>query len=889
MTDFYSEQFINLKHLLKPEQDDRLLVIKLAKSLDNIGYASIYFEITESGLTKVDNSEFSKNPDLPEIFITSGYQYLEKQYNNKLFIIKASRSEEDIEGRHCKYVCYATQHKKTHTPLKTDMGYLGEIADQRFEKQEDLVPHAFNYRIVNNEQIHFDSPFLFQLNQDSSELLGPLYQVHGEKDIFSGPAVEVRLPFWRRNRNEYQAFLINISGYEDKHIVTLNRDGELRRFIINLERLLLSDSGKPRNEAFQNIDMVPNNVLLNQFYDSADKLENIKPQPKNKVKGWIKDRKIALTDDRKKTVVSMLLAFEDEVENIEEIYKNILNSPKAENFLKQIALDNAEIYLQKIHEQSDTEVEEVRRQTRQRIEEITSQTNSVMELLEEKKEELDEVIAEKETKQEELDRLITKELQNVRESKQYQEELQRQDAELASIQQKLKDATEMYGQYDDHVALNSKIEMLKSRKSVLDDDVRELKNTIDGLEQSLGQKTQEYAVKFIESSVISDIVGYDFDKYLKKSKAEENVDQITYVTPASREGAFWSGRRNSDRKAVLSEIKSRLNKSKRFPTDVFLEATLISILQNQFTVFMGVPGTGKTSFARQLSYVLGAAKSTLLVPIAKEWTRPRDLMGYFNPISKRFESGNTKFKAFYDSLGDADISTTTNSFLILDEFNLSQPEYYMSPLTLLADEGNNRVIDLGFDHSVSIPSTSRFICTANNDDTVQSLTPRMISRCAFIAFDDLPELENTQEQLQYFEDLPPILPGEDLIELFTPTATDLMPKEMESYITTLIKTLRGIENGPNGRVNITPRKYNQLISFCRVMNNEVHDQNRILDNAMRIFILPLLSGKGEQFESMLVKLQEHAENFSLEGFSREVQSLLDIGRENFGYYQFSMG
>jgi len=304
---------------------------------------------------------------------------------------------------------------------------------------------------------------------------------------------------------------------------------------------------------------------------------------------------------------------------------------------------------------------------------------------------------------------------------------------------------------------------------------------------------------------------------------------------------------------------------------------------------MGVPGSGKTSFAMQLGCALGASSSTLIVPVAKDWTRPKDLMGYSNPITNQYESGVTDFYPFYNSLNQYDEDKTPNSFLILDEFNLSQPEFYMSNLTGLADNSGSRKISLGLDTSITIPNTNRFICTANTDETVQSLSARMISRCVFIQFNELPELDQTINDLTFPDNLSPLLSGTDMADLFKASESDVISDSLKDEIDKLISAFREYSSKYGNGISITPRKYNQLLQFCKVMSVQEYGQSNVLDYAAIFFLLPLISGNGNLFKDRLTNIKAIGEDLSLEEFVKHIDGIINEGEANFGHYRFVMG
>jgi hypothetical protein len=210
-------------------------------------------------------------------------------------------------------------------------------------------------------------------------------------------------------------------------------------------------------------------------------------------------------------------------------------------------------------------------------------------------------------------------------------------------------------------------------------------------------------------------------------------------------------------------------------------------------------------------------------------------------------------------------------------------------LTGIADNSGNRLIQLGHEIDITIPTTNRFVCTANTDDTVQCLSPRMISRCAFIQFNELPELDQTVEDLIFPTDLPPLLTGSEMVSLFTATDSDVISESLKREIDKLISAFREQDDKYGNGVSVTPRKYNQLLQFCKVMDVQEHGQSTVLDYASTFFLLPLINGSGALFNDRLLNIKSIAEDLSLEEFVKHIDSIINEGNANFGHYRFIMG
>lgn len=106
-------------------------------------------------------------------------------------------------------------------------------------------------------------------------------------------------------------------------------------------------------------------------------------------------------------------------------------------------------------------------------------------------------------------------------------------------------------------------------------------------------------------------------------------------------------------------------------------------LQQSFICFLaGLPGGGKTTLARLVAKIYGIQEKRFLeIPVARGWTGQKDLIGFFNPISNKFQSSSTGLYEFLYALSEEDKLMDLSvpvSMVLLDEANLSPLEHYWS-------------------------------------------------------------------------------------------------------------------------------------------------------------------------------------------------------------------
>ncbi len=309
---------------------------------------------------------------------------------------------------------------------------------------------------------------------------------------------------------------------------------------------------------------------------------------------------------------------------------------------------------------------------------------------------------------------------------------------------------------------------------------------------------------------------------------------------------------------------------------------LITLAQTQFTVFSGLPGTGKTSTAKLLGLAMGLGNRFISIPVARGWTSQRDILGFYNALSQNFQPAATGLYDLLKQVHQEEIDSAP-AIVLLDEFNVSQPEYYFSSFMEMADPESTRTIITGApnEQPLFIPEYVRFLGTINQDDTVQILSPRMLDRVAVIHFDEPLQFETLQTdiELNYENKTVQTIKGNDFIQLFKPKHLSLA-EDISNMLNLITTTLANSDPKLGAKVVISYRKLKAIAAYCNVAGPMmIEDRYAALDYAVSQHILPLLSGYGESFGKRLSLLKNQLPS-SMEKSHAKLELLILQGEIN---------
>lgn len=438
-----------------------------------------------------------------------------------------------------------------------------------------------------------------------------------------------------------------------------------------------------------------------------------------------------------------------------------------------------------------------------------------------------------------------------------------------------------YDSNKDLTQINDEINRAKGQLDYLKDENKSSEKLLETIRKSIKDVKSElfedssFAKKVIDAKIYTDLLN-NIDPSLKESNS-----------PPVISGSLIINKTEFSTKQFIEEVQLRLDKIGRKIQYNDLVNYLVLLNQNFITVIAGLPGVGKTSLVQKISQSLGLNnnKRFLKIPVARGWTSSKDLIGYYNPLTRKYQSSKTDLYSFLKlCANDSKNELELPSIILLDEANLSPIEHYWSDFIDLSDNDNNRTIRTTDEETIMFGSGVRFLATINYDHTTEVLSDRLLSRAPVIKL-------NVGDYV-----IDDILKEETLFDSFSMTQfnqylsknsqKEYFKGDIKNKFDSIVKTLQEEETTLGQPLIIGMRKYKSVESYCTVAGNIMEDSNKFtaLDYAVNQHILPLINGRGDNYSKRLHELKD-----KLQGLPQSLKSvnrIIQIGNDNFKNYKY---
>ncbi|MDE8754346.1 AAA family ATPase [Pectobacterium polaris] len=813
---------------------------------EQIGKLRVYFEVFENGdILPINKIEFFC--DTEQVFVTSGYSDIKEKFKNNLFEAICIPTNFEQKDGNCRYVTRANS--------------CDEIKGLQVSQIYDVSLPTPNDPLISVDDIPLTKTLLIK---DNGFIYGPFdytskFDEKTESYILSLKSINTPL-------SKIPQYHIGKIGIQ-KCIAHLSNEKRTPLFLSNIKRIL---------EAIdEEIDFITDDQILSIYGNKIALNADFRSFTKGTI-AQIRKHFSSVTEYR---------TFPQRFNRLFQCLEDSLAWDSTKTELIQTFLDTKEgkqILVDYISQNKDDYFKEEKANFAKKMEEETKKQKNAFDELKEKKEALESEIRKKTRERNDFEVNNTGNLSSLTDEKRkiIESQIASERNKLDGLMGEVKFLEEKYSKLKDYDKLHKEIQTLEDDRDRARDKKKQMEEQVDEVRAKLKENNETLTSRLVKLKP-------DVDA-LCGLRPRIAVQQLDYNMPIRAN--YNSSDTEDIREDLIDTVLDSLNKQGR-KTDYATAANILTtISQCQFTLFSGLPGTGKTSLAKMLGNCLGLGNRFLNIPVARGWTSSRDILGFYNALSQSFSPASTGLYELIQHLSSEidDNKDPAASIILLDEFNLSQPEHYFSPFLEMADPESKRVLTTGNPDKAyfNIPEYLRFLGTINQDESVQSLTPRLLDRAAIVNFDDFePNYEVSMIGSENIvNSTSEAISGKKFIDIFKANTLEL-PADIEKVLQSIVITLRDDRPEYGNPIIVSYRKIKAIRSYYNVAGPLMSMESKYLglDYAISQHVIPLLNGYGQGFgkrlEALILNLPDEMEK-SL----KMLKKILSHGNQNMFSY-----
>jgi len=223
--------------------------------------------------------------------------------------------------------------------------------------------------------------------------------------------------------------------------------------------------------------------------------------------------------------------------------------------------------------------------------------------------------------------------------------------------------------------IDNSIKDKENYKESLNETINKLEEILKNKEDSMGKKLEKLR-SFIKEKA---------DNLLKLEFIDQeeynNLLMIESTNKSNEKFVDFENNLLKDKQLLISHIQAYLFEKDIIYPRYIIEDFYALIQTNDLIILAGESGSGKTNLIKSFADAIGG--KSFIIPVKPNWTSSEDLLGYYNPLEKKYLS-----TPFLDALLEAKDNPTIPYFICLDEMNLARVEYYFADfLSLLEERG----------------------------------------------------------------------------------------------------------------------------------------------------------------------------------------------------------